>query len=495
MAKWPRQISNLAAVAAYMAIGVIIGLDLGTRGIRALAADADGDVLVAAEVSIFDRGADESVHEQDPHEWWWGVCRALKSVGKELDKIDSSRSILGIAVTSTSGTLVLADAHGQSVRPAILYDDTRGALISEDLNGRLRSTEAEFNSSYSLVKAIWVRQEEPETWDRVHHVLHPTDWLSGRLTGCLATTDYCNALKLGYDIEQESWSRAVSLLELPSDLLPRVVPPGANVGDVSVQASQETGLPSGTPVFAGTTDGMASLIASGACRAGDSNTTLGTTMVWKVLSRIRPRLGTGMYCHRHPASLWAPGAASNTGPGSLRAEEPALPPREMDRIAADHFPSSQLCYMLTGRGERFPFLNPAAETFFEGDFAGIAESYAAQLQSLAFVERWGYERLGDCGVPAVDVTYSTGSAAVSPILSQLRADVLKRQVLRCEHPTSAFGAAIIAASTASYGSDLVAAIHGMTRVGESYNPRPCASQQFDRIYHLFRSACAKRGYV
>jgi sugar (pentulose or hexulose) kinase len=478
-----------------MAIEVIIGLDLGTKGVRALATDEHGDLLAAAEVPIADKDVDEALHEQDPHEWWQGVCQALKSVGEELDKADSSRFIRGIAVTSTSGTLVLSDAHGQPVRPAVLYDDARGALISEDLNRRLPPSEAHFNSSYSLVKAVWVRQREPAIWDRVRRVQHPTDWLTGRLTGCHTATDYCNALKLGYDVEQASWSGAVSLLELPSELLPKVFPPGAKLGDVSAQASCETRLPSGTPVFAGATDGMASLIASGACRPGDSNTTLGTTMVWKVLSGSRPRPGAGMYCHRHPAGLWAPGAASNTGPGSLHTERNTPPSCDLDWEMAEHLPSPRLCYMLPGKGERFPFVNSTAETFFEGKLAGPAESYAAQLQSLAFVERWGYERLREHGVPEGDVTYSTGSAAVSPVLSQLRADVLGMRVARCRYPTSAFGAAIIAASSVAYGGDLAAAIRGMTRVSESYESKPDARRQFEEVYNLFRSACAKRGYV
>ena len=486
---------RLDPLAAYMAKEVIVGLDLGTKGVRALATDAQGDLLAAAEVPIADLEANQSLHEQDPQEWWQGVCRALESVGKELDKTDSSRHIQGIAVTSTSGTLVLSDARGQPVRSAILYDDTRGALISEELNKRLPPGEAQFNSSYSLIKAVWVRQKEPAVWDRVRRVQHPTDWLTGRLTGCLTPTDYCNALKLGYDVEQENWSRAVSFVELAPDLLPRVVRPGAKLGGLSAMASLGTRLPSGTPVFAGATDGMASLIASGACRAGDSNTTLGTTLVWKVLSGSRTQSGTGMYCHRHPAGPWVPGAASNTGPGSLHAEGNALASRDLDRKAAEYLPSPHLCYMLSGKGERFPFVNSMAETFFEGEPASSAESYAAQLQSLAFVERWGYERLREHGAPEGDVVYSTGSAAVSPVLSQLRADVLGVPVTRCKYPTSAFGAAIITASSVAYGGDLRAAIRGMTRVSESCEPRPDTRRRFEEIYGLFRSACAKRGYV
>ena len=380
------------------------------------------------------------------------------------------------------------------MRPAILYDDSRGGSIAEDLNRRLLSPDVRFNSSYSLVKAAWVRQQEPAIWGRACRLLHPADWLTGKLTGQFDTADYSNALKLGYDVEAGGWSKAVSWLEFSPQLLPRVVRPGTRVGGVSNQASEETGLSPGTPVLAGATDGVASLLASGASEAGHANTTLGTTIVWKGLTRSKPRLTPGMYCHRHPGGLWAPGAASNTGLGSLRCDQAGMKAREMDRQAAGHFPSSSLCYLLRSRGERFPFLNPAAETFVEGNPSSPGDWYAAQLQSLAFVERWGFERLEECGVPVGEVVFSTGGAAASRVLAQLRANVLKRVVLRCRYPTSAFGAAILAAAEPLYGGSVTAAIRGMIRVCERYQPDRTTAERFEPIYRAFRAACASRGY-
>src|SRR5579859_4490791 len=100
-----------------------------------------------------------------------------------------------------------------------------------------------------------------------------------------------------------------------------------------------------------------------------------------------------MYCHYLPNGLRVPGAASNTGPGSLQIETNDETPAEMDRRAAPHLPASIQCYLLGSRGERFPFLNSTAESFFEGGPGSAEQMRAAQLQSLASVERWGYERL------------------------------------------------------------------------------------------------------
>ena len=101
-------------------------------------------------------------------------------------------------------------------------------------------------------------------------------------------------------------------------MFPKVVAPGDKVGTVSVHASQATGLKLGLPVLAAASDGLASLVGSGASEPGDANTTLGTTLVWKVLTASKPQLGTGMYCHYLPNNLWVPGAASNTGPLSTK---------------------------------------------------------------------------------------------------------------------------------------------------------------------------------
>jgi xylulokinase len=201
-----------------------------------------------------------------------------------------------------------------------------------------------------------------------------------------------------------------------------------------------------------------------------------------------------MYCHHLPSNLWAPGAASNTGPGSLQFDEPGATPAEMDRRAVPHLPTSIQCYLLGSRGERFPFLNPRAESFVEGRVASLREGYAAQLQSLACVERWGYERLQACGVAIGSKVFSAGSAAASPVLSQLRANLLNRTVVRSANPTASFGAAILAAGTVLFGGDLTAAIRSMTRIAESYPPESPKVEKFEKAYQLFRAACARHGF-
>lgn len=447
----------------------VIGIDVGTSGVRAVAVDPSGTVLAEHETNLASDWRERAAHEQAPEDWWSALSRVV--CARDLE-------IAGVAVTSTSGTLVLADAEGRPVRPAILYDDGRSAEIAGSLG---------VNASYSLAKAAWVRQTEPEVWARVRWILHPADWLTGRLTGEFGVSDHSNVLKLGYDPGRERWTHSA----LPPERLPRVVRPGVPVGRVSAAARSETGIPSGTPVFAGATDGMASLIASGASRPGDANTTLGTTLVWKALSAGQPVAAHGIYCHLHPSGMWAPGAASNTGPGILKLSDPGIPEADKDALAEVFLPCVCAGYFLAGAGERFPFVNPRVSGFCEQELREVGARHAARLQSLAFVERWGYELIEQCGAAVGEVVYSTGGAARSAVFSSLRASVLQRAVAVTRHPSAAFGAAVLAATGAWFGGDICGAIQAMTSVCARYEPGPGV---YDELYAKFRVACARQGY-
>jgi sugar (pentulose or hexulose) kinase len=475
----------------------LLGIDVGTSGARAVAVSPSGKLLAEAEKPIRqDRRAAGGIHEQDPGEWWQAVCAVAQKIAQNLKQESGKAELRGVAVTSTSGTLVVADAQGRPLRPAILYDDGRGVEISEELNRQGGSPGVRLGPSFSLVKAAWVKRHEPALWERARFLLSPADWISGKLSGEFGISDFTNALKLGYDPESASWIESVRAAGLPADRLPVVRRPGQPIGQVTKAVAAETGLPPGTPVLAGATDGMASVIASGASACGDANTTLGTTLVWKVLHNGKPAAYSGVYLHLHPGGLWVPGAASNTGLGSIlpAATLPGSSPAEMDRLAARYFPTPVVCYMLSGEGERFPFAHPKATSFVEGSPRDAAESYAAQLQSMAFVERWGYEILESCRIKVGGKVFSTGAAARSPILSQLRASVLGKTVVLPRYPTAAFGAAILAATGTVFAGDVVRAIQSMSAILETYPPSSELVPTFDAVYNSFRDACARRGY-
>ncbi len=140
------QSSDLKAMRDLSAPPIVLGIDVGTSGVRTLAATADGEVLAEARAALSDLPAAPPAHEQDANGWWRAVCQTIGAVRESLKTGRSWNRIAGVAVTSTSGSLVLADSQGEPVRPAMLYDDGRAAAVADELNGRLPADESKINA-------------------------------------------------------------------------------------------------------------------------------------------------------------------------------------------------------------------------------------------------------------------------------------------------------------------------------------------------------------
>jgi D-ribulokinase len=379
---------------------LFLGIDIGTGGVRALAATESGAAAAAASAPLEPAvlAPQEGRHEQPPDAWWQATCRATAAVIDRLRAAGFAREQLAaVSLDGTSGTLVAVDAAGRPLRPAMMYNDPRAASEAEQLNvaaGEFcEKLGYRFAASYALAKIAWLRRHEPEVFARTARFVHQTDYAMGRLAGDFAVTDYSNALKTGYDLLDECWPAWIEDELGIMDRVPRVVPPGTPVGEVSRMAAAETGLPAGLPVVAGATDGTAAFLASGVCREGDYNATLGTTLVFKGLSRRLCRHPQGLvYCHKLPGGWWLPGAAGNVGCQWIAALFPGCDERAMDQAAANLLPTLGLAYPLVGTGERFPFLSATAQGFLPESADPIAR-FAACLQGTAMVERLGYEVL------------------------------------------------------------------------------------------------------
>ena len=203
------------------------------------------------------------------------------------------------------------------------------------------------DSSFALPKIGWIARHEPLVFERTARFVHQADYIVGKLTGDFTVTDYSNALKTGFDLREDRWPRWINELPGVVERLPAVVAPGTPIGRISADAAATTGLPSGLTVVAGATDGVAAALASGLRVPGDYNTTVGTTLVFKGLSRdiVRHRQGL-VYSHKLPGGLWLPGAASNTGAAWIAAWFPGGVVKDLDRAA---------CAISTQPGGGIPF--------------------------------------------------------------------------------------------------------------------------------------------
>ena len=227
-------------------------------------------------------------------------------------------------------------------------------------------------SSFALPKIVHLLRQQPGLAERGHRVVHQTDWIVGMLCGDYDTTDISTALKTGADPGTlDLAARPSSNWACRCGLLPRLVLPGTPIGQVTAEAHQQTGLPAGTPVVAGCTDGTAGCLASGARATGDLNVTLGTTLVFKAIAD-QPLMDPqgAIYNHRHPAGGYLPGAASSTGGEWIETHFPGADLDQLGRAARAHLPTREIVYPLVKVGERFPFVWPQARGFGLDAIAG-----------------------------------------------------------------------------------------------------------------------------
>jgi len=476
---------------------LFLGLDVGTQGARAVACDAAGRVVGEASFPFAHAPAEQEPgwHEQRPEDWWQAAVRCLRAVADQARSAGCPREALGrIAVTSTSGTVLLVDAAGKPLLRAIMYSDGRAAEEAELCNeaGRLLTEKlgARFSASFALPKILWLERHRPSRLAAAARICHAADFLVGRLTGRYDVSDTSNALKTGYDVVEGRWPAFFADLGLPVAKLPGVLRPGEAIGHVTTEAADRTGLSRTALVVAGATDGTAGFLASGACQAGQWCSTLGTTLVLRGVSRtlVRDPLGR-VYSHAHPEGHWLPGAASNVGGECLEARFKGRDLAALDAQVGGHVPNKLILYPLARRGERFPFVDPKAKGFIRGKALGRAELYAACLEAVAFVERWGFEIMAGLGASIADPVFASGGAVASSVWLQLRASVLGRPLRVAANAHSAKGAAILAAASA-VGS-LGEAIQRMVRFERTIEPHVRLRAYFDDKYARFRRACAE----
>lgn len=464
-----------------------LGIDLGTQGVRALLVTGDGRVLGRGGAPLGGR-RDGVRHEQEPGEWWEAVCVASRAAtaGRPRTRIG------GLAVCGTSGTVLLTDGEGTPLTPGLMYDD--GRAVEE-------AARVGTQTSWALPKALWLldryRRERGgeqgrvpgRVWGRVR-VTHQSDVITARLTGGVVPTDSSHALKTGYDLERDAWPPRLAYLEAE---LPEVVRPGSRLGEVCATAAEATGIPAGTPVIAGMTDGCAAQIASGALRPGAWNSVLGTTLVLKgaAVSPVRDDAGV-VYNHRAPDGSWLPGGASSVGAGALPG---GADPAAMDRRATAYEPSGVLTYPLVSPGERFPFLAPDATALALGTPASDADQWAGVLQGVAFAERLGLDYLHYLGARIDGPLTLTGGGARSAYWNQLRADILGRPARVPEQTEPALGMAVLAAYGTGAGPALADVAERMVRLRTTLAPRPSHTARFTEPYARLIDELEARGWL
>lgn len=410
---------------------IYIGLDIGTSGARAIAMSEDGAVLAEGKSAMRDHGD----NHRNPDIWWSAASTALKSA---LQNIDVSK-IVAISVDGTSGTMIPVDQNHMPLTEGRMYNDpcTDQAILNT-IAQRAPLTSAAHGSTSGLAKALVFQGIAT-----VCSVVHQADWIAGRLCG-VYSSDANNALKTGFDPVSGTWPAWMSDTGLNMDLLPKVHAPGTPIGHVLPEIALTFGLPSSVMIVAGTTDGCASFLATGAELPGDGVSALGTTLTIKILSD-QPIFdpACGIYSH-YILGNWLAGGASNTGGNVLLAH---FLPEEMVELSAGIDPSVPAkldYYPLVQPGERFPVSDPTFPPRLSPIPDDRQEFLKELFEGIASVEALGYSKLAELGAPNLKSVRSVGGGAQDKTYSAIRAKRLGVELLDPVSSEAAYGAARLA---------------------------------------------------
>jgi sugar (pentulose or hexulose) kinase len=418
-----------------MAQDLFLGIDLGTGGVRTCAIDVDARIVGVSTTSLPPPRQDGDAIDQDPALWFRAMLETIK-------KLDVDRAaIRRISVDGTSGTLLLTNGDGKPLTPGLMYNDARAGAEAARIGGIAPAESGAHGRSSALAKLLHLLARGG---DKAEHALHQADWIAGCLAGRFDGSDENNALKLGYDPVTRRWPDWLDQLGVPRSLLPQVRVPGSEIGAIEPQIAGALGLSSSTRIHAGTTDGVAAFIATRASAPGDAVTSLGTTLVVKLLAD-KPVFAAdqGIYSHRL-GDRWLAGGASNTGGAALLAHFSAAELEAMTPKLKPAQPTGLDYYPLPKPGERFPIADPDLAPRVTPRPADDVTFFQGLLEGVAAVEAMAYRRLGELGAPALRRVVSIGGGAKNAAWSEIRHRLLGVPVTVAEQTEASYGAALLA---------------------------------------------------
>ena len=450
----------------------LVGLDVGTTGVKALAISRSGDVVARVERGYPLSTPKPGWAEQDPEDWW----RAAEAALAELPGAPAS-----IGLSGQMHGLVALDEQERVLRPAILWNDQRPAQECAEIEERLglrRLIELTGNralTGFTAPKLLWIRRHEPEVYARIRHVLLPKDYVRLRLEGRHAIDAADASGTLLFDVANRRWSEEVcAALDIPTEWLP------------PVHESTEVGA-------AG--DQAAGALGVGVAAPGPLSVVLGTSgVVFAALRDYRPepQARVHTFCHAVPGTWHAMGVMLSAA-GSLAWLHGALgspPYDELLRAAAAWPPGTEgLLFQPYLAGERTPHADPDARGAFVGltlrhDRGALAR---AVLEGVAYGLRDCLELLRGVGVEA-RVGRVSGGGARGELWLEIVASVLGLPLERtAAEEGAAYGAALLGGVAAGVFADAHEAVAACVRVRDSIEPNPEWQGAYDDGYARFRA--------
>jgi xylulokinase len=479
-----------------------LGLDIGTGGSRALLIDAHGKQIAAVTAPHEDMRMEQPLWaEQRPENWWDAAQLAIRGVLAKAGV--ASKDVRGVGLSGQMHGLVILDRENAVIRPALIWCDQRSQAQVDFIHakiGREKVVAAIANpvlTGFTLPKLLWVRDHEPQNYERVRKLLLPKDYVRFQLTGEFATevSDASGTALL--DVLHRRWSQTmIDGLGLDSAILPRVYESSEITGTISAEAAACTGLAEGTPVAGGGGDQAASAVGNGIVEHGIVSCTLGTSgVVFAHMDHVvyDPEGRVHTFCHAVRDKWHMMGVTQGAGLSLqwLRNQlAPGVSYEELTAEAATAPAGSQGLFWLPYlMGERTPHLDPQAR----GGWIGLtarhtrADLIRAVIEGVSFSQKDCLDIIEGLGV-AVSSVRASGGGARSPFWRQILADIFGKRMASLElQEGSAYGAALLAmVGTGEYAS-VPEVCRAVIRERESLIPRARESALYAEAHKTYRA--------
>lgn len=495
-------------------MAVFLGIDVGTSATKALLCDQTGKVLATS-------AAENPIHvpkpgwsEQEPRDWWTSSVEALHAVCKKArikpEKIDA------IGLSGQMHGSVFVDKAGKSLRRALLWNDQRTVQqcqeIEQKAGGRAALIDLVNNvalTGFTAPKILWVRQNDPKTYEKTCKVLLPKDYIRLRLTGEFASevSDASGTLLL--DVRRRTWSKELlGRLQIDADLMPRLYESVEVTGTITKAAARQTGLREGVPVVGGAGDQPAGAIGNGIVKAGIVSATFGTSGVVFAHSDTpvpNPEGVLQSFCHAVPGKWCVFGCMLSAG-GSLQHVRNMLMPdavsalRKAGKDPGELYPMilevaqqapagcEGLFFLPYLTGERCPYPDPTAR----GGWIGMtvrhtrAHLLRSVVEGITFGMRDQVELFRRLGTQIKQIR-SGGGGARSEWWRQIQADMFRAPVVTINtQEGAAYGVALLAATSAGAFASVEQACGKAIQITTTAKPRKSVAAVYDQMYPVYQ---------
>lgn len=477
----------------------VVGIDLGTSGVKCLLVDEGGKIIASAQTSYTPDFYPGGKVEQKPSVWWDNTLKTLKKLVE--DNPLAKGKITAVATSGQMHSSVFMDKDNAVIRPALLWNDTRTtAQVKEifELAGGadelLKMTCNLALEGFTLPKILWLKENEPENYEKINKVVMPKDYINYMLTGSLKTDVSDAAGTLLFDVRNCRWSEELcKKVGVSIDILPEVIPSTGIVGSVKKELCGEIGLAENCTVVAGGADNSCAAIGNGVIKKGQGVISIGTSgTVIGYVPEINSEVTGGVHLFNYsaPDSCYAMGCMLCAGEALNWTKRTFFENLSFDdlNILAEKVPagSGGLIFLPYLFGERSPHNDPNARGVFFGIFGGCEKGNIIRsvMEGVGFAIRDLYEEV--VKFTALDEIFITGGGAKSKLWGQIFADILgvPLKVLNIEEGPS-YGAAVIAIVGSGLAPDFESAKGSNVKAVREIIPSE-NTEIYKKIYPVFR---------